>query len=133
MDFLFILIFFCWELFRSLIRLCLQFFSRLKCFATQMIVCGRGGLGWPCLRSSQGIMDPVGVEIEMRNEMWSWELLRGLRRNRFFTSEEKMWSTILWESEGFTFTLRRWKSLYALISGQTPGQSIDLCLTCACN
>ncbi len=34
--------FFCWELSRSLIRLCLQFFCRLKCF---VIVCGRGGLG----------------------------------------------------------------------------------------
>lgn len=59
---------------------------------------------------SQGIVAPVGVEIEMRNEMCSWELLRGLRRNRFFTSEEsKMQSTVLWESEGFTFTLRRWR------------------------
>jgi len=35
---------------------------------------------------SQGIVGCVCVEIEMRNEC-CWELLRGLRRNRFFTSE----------------------------------------------
>lgn len=66
-------------------------------------------------------MGPMGVEIEMRNEMWSWELLRGLRRIDSSPQKEKIAIDNPVRGRG----IHLYPSPLEANSGQTPGESVE--------